>query len=84
MVDEGKNIGFLGKSKLRLTEEGIILITEAKEMKSGWKAIENICETEKHIFIFISAVEAYIVPKNAFENESSKKEFLEEVYRRKR
>jgi hypothetical protein len=83
MVDEGKNIGFLGQWKLNLTEESITLTTEAKDMKSDWKAIENISETEKHVFIFISAVKAFIIPKGAFENESSKKEFLEEVYRRK-
>ena len=77
MVDEGKNVGFLGNSKLILTEEGITLITEARESKTSWKAVESICETEKHIFIFISAVEAYIVPNRIFESENMKKEFLE-------
>jgi hypothetical protein len=84
LVDEGKNVGFLGNSKLTLTEEGITLINEAKELKTSWKAVESICETEKHIFIFISAVEAYIVPNRIFQDENMKKEFLEQLKLKKK
>ena len=68
--------GLLGKRSLSLTEEGILEISESRESKSKWDAVENLVETQEYIFIYISSIMAYVIPSRAFTSEAERNEFI--------
>ena len=76
MLDEGENADMLGNRSLTLTEKCIIDLSTLSESKTDWSVIEKITQTKKHIFIFISAVAAYILPVRVFKDENEKKKFI--------
>nr|WP_272507525.1 YcxB family protein [Clostridium aestuarii] len=76
MFNEGKNVNILGSRSLSVTEEGITSVNNSGESKTNWSSVEKITETKKHIYIYISAINAYIIPVRAFKNENEKGEFL--------
>ncbi|ROR30365.1 YcxB-like protein [Mobilisporobacter senegalensis] len=61
VVNEGKNNDILGHHCLFITEESIIEKSENSESK--YNIIEKVAETEKHLFIYVNTVSAYIIPK---------------------
>jgi len=75
MIDEGKNADMLGNQSLTLTEDAIVNISNFSESKTNWHTVENVVETKEHIFIYISAVMAYIIPIRIFESVNQKNEF---------
>lgn len=79
MLDEGRNKDMLGKHIFTVNEEGIIEESENGESKINWSGVEKVIETEKHIFIYISSISAYIIPKSTFEDEDIKNEFLKSL-----
>lgn len=76
MYNEGKNKGIICKHKLSLTPDMIINTTDFGESKTRWSSIEKIVSTDNHIFIYASAVMAFIVPRRAFSDELKYKEFI--------
>ena len=79
MLDEGENVDMLGKRSLTLTEKGIVDCSTLSELNTDWRVIEKITQTQKHIFIFISSVSAYILPVHVFKNENEKKRFIDKL-----
>lgn len=77
MLEEGNNSDFLGSHSISLTEEGLEESSRLGETKKSWSAIERIDITEAHIFIYASAVSAYIIPTRAFENMKQIDEFID-------
>jgi hypothetical protein len=80
MFDEGKNVGILGKRCIFLTDVGVEEIGDSDESKTHWNLIESIGETEKYIYIYNSAVSAYIIPTRAFRSVVEKEEFVRKVH----
>jgi hypothetical protein len=76
MLNEGRNTGMLGKQSIELTEDGIVKTNESSESKSKWNIVENIVETKDYIFIYISAVMAYVIPTRAFSDNEEKGNFV--------
>lgn len=74
ILDEGKTTGILGVHHFSFTEEGIVDKTEFSETK--YNVIEKVVESEKHIFIYVSAVMAYIIPIRIFNSVDVKSKFL--------
>ena len=77
MIDEGSNANLYGLRSMALTEVGVEEISEHGESRSSWNSIERIDETANHIYIFISSMNAYLVPIRAFEGRTQKDEFME-------
>lgn len=75
MLDENGSEGMMGDHSLTLTERSIINSTPRGDSRTDWKNIKKIIETQKHIFIFISAESAYILPARVFKDENEKKKF---------
>lgn len=73
MISEGSATGIVGTHCLSLTEQGIVDKTEYSETR--YHVIERIEESEKHIFIYVSAVMAYIIPKRVFPTSDEADEF---------
>lgn len=81
MLNEGENEGkgILGKHSFSLSEDGIVDTSEHSELRTKLNAIENVVESKDHIFIYISAISAFIIPTRIFAGEDHKEEFLKKV-----
>ena len=76
LLAEGKNNSVVGGHNLAITDDGIVDRSEHSEAKTQFSAIESIVEDKEHIFIYVSANSAHIIPSRIFENEDRKAEFL--------
>lgn len=74
MLEEGKTTGILGNHIFLYTEEGVVDKTEFSE--TSYNLIEKVVESEAHIFIYVSAVMAYIIPIRIFGSVDEKENFL--------
>lgn len=77
MVDEGKNTSMFGKHVITLDEDGMLETTAKGESKISWDAVEKVEETDGYIYIYISSVNAYVIPVRAFESEGHRNGFLD-------
>lgn len=60
-------------------EDCIIEKEEASEAKSEYSLIENVMMGETAVYVYKSAISAYIVPNRVFQNAEEKKSFIEFV-----
>jgi hypothetical protein len=74
LIDEGKATGIVGHHRFTYTNEGIVDKTEFSETK--YSVFERVVESDKHIFIYVSSVMAYIIPIRVFKNQEEKLNFL--------
>ena len=63
MLREGKNEGLLGEHTMILSEDGIVDSNPNGETKVNWSGIIKLQEDESNLYIYNSAVSAYIIPK---------------------
>ena len=77
LLKEGSNKSLLGYHEISLSSDGIIAKTLAGESKLNWASVEKVIENDKYIFIYIGAINAVVVPKNAFASNHQQKEFLD-------
>jgi hypothetical protein len=52
------------------------MVSESNSSITGWDAIGKIIEYNNYIYIYSSAVTAYIIPNLVFNNLTDKQEFL--------
>lgn len=79
MVEEGKTDVMLGKQGVKLDESTIINNSSMNSSETKYQAIENIIETKDYIYVYISPVQAYIIPVSAFENLDEKDKFVNKL-----
>lgn len=80
-----RNIKKLARDgKLPYSKEGVLIFDEdfindintTTESKTRYSCIEKCCITENAIYLYFSAMQAYIVPMSAFSTEEDKQEFI--------
>ncbi|MFN8387301.1 MAG: YcxB family protein [Anaerolineales bacterium] len=76
---EGSNKSLLGRHEMQLSPDGIRYKTIASESKTNWSSIEKVLQNDKFIFMYIGAINAFVVPKSAFASSEKQKEFLDYV-----
>ncbi len=74
LFDENNNKSIFTHHNLSITEEGIIDTTKFGETKTN--TIDNVVEMDNYIYVFISGISAYIIPKRIFTNFDEKKDLL--------
>lgn len=79
MIDEGKNVSLIGNNDIIIDEEGIERINDKSQTKNDWASVESIEQSDDHIFIYVSAISAHIVPKRAFEDKAGESQFVKQV-----
>lgn len=67
---EGTNKGVTGKRTFTLQAESVTETTDASESRTRWDCVEQIVKTDDYIFIYTSAVTAYVIPRRAFDTEA--------------
>jgi hypothetical protein len=76
---EGQNKAMFGKHTLKVLPDSIVETSEHGETSVSWDAVEKIVKTDDMIYIYGSAVAAFLVPRRAFQTEEAFNEFLETV-----
>jgi len=83
MKKEGR-LPFSKNNRLQFDEENIYEFTEVTESKFKYSTIEKIAENDNAIYIYISAMQAIIIPFSVFKGEAEKEEFITFIKRKKR
>jgi hypothetical protein len=67
---------FVGNHKFTISMDGV---RDNDEATVKWAAVENIEQTDKHVFILVHSKKAFIIPKRAFPDEAAVKLFVQDV-----
>jgi hypothetical protein len=79
MFAEGESKGYFGPCSLSIAAEGVVETKSSGESIRKWAAISRIVVTSQHVFIYSSALEAFILPKRAFDDDGDCQEFVRHV-----
>lgn len=82
LYGDGRNEGMLGPHTVRFDDEWLCELTADREVKTRWRAVEQVALTAEHLFLYVSGFSAVIVPLRAFASEEEKRAFLEQASRR--
>ena len=74
MYAEGQNAGVLGPHRLTLDPEWLCERTDVREVRTHWRAVEQVVEDAQHLYLYVTAFSAVIVPKRAFGSEAEARE----------
>lgn len=74
---QSEKAGTIGQRVIEIDEKGISIF--AQDLNGGitWGLVHSVEEDKKHIYIFTSAMNAVIVPKNAFKKPKGAEEFFD-------
>ncbi len=76
LLAEGRNEGLIDHTKVILTPEAIIGQTSRGEEKVFWHSVNQAVETATYIFLYVSSMNAYIIPRRAFSSDEQRLSFL--------
>jgi hypothetical protein len=62
LLSEGSNDGILGPHELELNDKFLTERTDVNESRHAWSAINRIEETDEHAFLYISSLQAHVIP----------------------
>ena len=74
---EGQNRGLFTRRRMTITPETITDATEISVTTMKWVAVEKIAVDQRHVYFYVSAASAFILPKAAFATEEEFQEFVE-------
>jgi len=72
---DGKSL-FGKENKIHFDEISIHEVTELAEIKVTYENVERIMEGRHAIYIFLNAIQAFIIPYRTFESKQQKTDFL--------
>ena len=61
---DGKNVGMTGWHRLTITERELHEESAGGSQVTKPEAIEKVMETEDHVYIYVSAVSAHVIPRD--------------------
>ena len=73
------NLPYDKSGELIFDSDGITDISETSVLKTGHSSIEKIIITEKTIYLYTSAVNAYIINSDFFKDENEKSAFVDYI-----
>lgn len=80
VIEEWKNKSILWKQEMTFTKEYLFVKTSGTEQKIYWSKIYKIVENNNYIFIFITSLSAFVIPKKSILwKEKELWEFLKEI-----
>ncbi len=74
-IAKEENQAVLSSTTIQLSETGIFSKDEFAETRYQWKSIIRRTENERSYFLYISSVQALIIPKRVFKNDEQKAAF---------
>lgn len=79
LMKERNNESLFAERKLTITEGGIAEESPGEMSSISWGKVVSVEEAEEYIYIYISPVEAHIIPKRVFKDEAEQKAFMAEI-----
>ncbi len=70
---------FLSSRTCRLDDSGIEVVTEDSTSKVGWRMIQKVASTKHYLFIYITPINGFIVPRRVFSTEGAFQEFADKI-----
>src|SRR5207248_241645 len=70
-----KNRGFYTTHTLTFSESYFIEETAFNNTRTKWIGVHKICQSRRHIYIYISSSSAHVIPKRIFDDEVSQDSF---------
>ena len=77
LMREGMNRNLVSPRRIEIGPEGFNETWQFGKQSLDWRAIERVAWTDTHLFLYVSAISAHIVPRRAFECEAEFKRFCE-------
>jgi hypothetical protein len=74
---EGSNRTLLGTRRLRLAPDRLICSSELIESAIQWPAVESIESNADYAYFYIASIQAYVVPRRAFNDDLQFQAFVE-------
>ena len=76
IIDKGFKLPFGRNVEVLCNDEGFISVDELAETRIKYTSVTQIAEGKDAVYVFFSALQAFIIPFSAFENEAQRNEFL--------
>ena len=74
---------WLGNRTVSIEDSGLRVISTRGERLIYWNSIQEVIETDAHLFVPFGMLEVVVLPKRAFETEDAKAAFLTEIHARR-
>ena len=74
---------WLGERTVSIEETGLRIVSTRGERLIYWGGIQEVIETENHVFVPFGMLEVVVIPKRAFESDETKSAFLLELHARR-
>jgi uncharacterized integral membrane protein len=71
----------VGRQRLTLTSEALVVKTQVADMTVPWADIEDITTRDAHAFVYTTADQALVIPRRAFPDPATFDGFMETVER---
>ena len=72
---DGKNLSVVGPRRIKITPEFLIYSAPLSQSVHRWAGIEKVRADRDGIYIFISSLSAFVLPRRAFNSEQHFREF---------
>lgn len=82
LLGEGQNKEFYGKCELEAGESTLTETRPSGSTSRNWTSVERVVTAPSHLFVYTSGIEAYVVPRRAFQNEADFKAFVDAIGKR--
>ncbi len=79
MYAEDNNKGSLGRHLMEFSDDGIFVENEYQELKVRWNSINKIVSDERNIYVYNSAVTAFVIPKRFFKSDADVTRFVDRI-----
>lgn len=73
---EGSNNAAYGPKRMELDAEGFLQVGKLLTMACKWQGVERVELTSRQVLVFISPVNALVIPRRAFLDEAALNEFV--------
>jgi hypothetical protein len=79
LFDEGKNRALFGHHRMLLHDDRIEVSTEYSRGEVRWEGVERVEQDEQYVYIYVSALNAYVIPKKYFPSPQQSQIFFQEA-----
>ena len=79
LVADGVNRYLFGRKRLAVNSEGLVETGEYSELRLKWEIVENVVRSDAHLYLFLSSIQAIIVPRRAFATDADFQGFYERL-----
>ena len=77
LVQQGDRRRMLQRTQMTLHDAGMSIVTEEGQGEVTWAKLQDVAQTEDHIFLLFPGLSAIIVPKSCFASAEDTRAFFE-------